>query len=43
MLPFILVSTRGGMNVLTFRDADKAAGYCSKLERLGITYEMVTY
>jgi len=38
MIPFILISTRGGMDVLTFRDSDKAAGFCSKLERLGVVY-----
>lgn len=43
MAPFILVSTRGGMDVITFRDQDAATSYCESMARFGITYEMVTY
>ena len=43
MIPFILVSTRGGMNVLTFRDSDAADGYCAMMERLGIAYEKAVF
>lgn len=38
MLPFILISTRGGRDVLTFRDSIKANGYCERMEKRGIAY-----
>ncbi len=39
----ILVSTRNGLDVLTFRDPADAAGYCERMEKLGISCEMDVY
>jgi hypothetical protein len=43
MPPLILISTRGCIDVLTFRDPTITDGCCARMGRRGIAYEMEVF
>lgn len=43
MSPFILISTRGGLDINTFRDSTIAEKFCADMDKFGIEYKMEVF